>query len=144
MGRRPKLTQAEIQEIREMYAVKTHPWSVHQIARNFKVSDGTIHKALNGTLSTREDDNTTMKTEQERDKFYCQMCPRSLTTPTMDSTIQVLKNPVFEFWHTELDLLEHYRLAHNLFMVKKLENGFYVVESLRARDSRLIRGIPEP
>ena len=54
-GRKPSLTQAQIDEVREMYAVKTGPgWTVHGIAHYMKVSEATINKALNGTLKARK------------------------------------------------------------------------------------------
>ena len=58
-GRKAKLTDADIREIREMYANTTDPigWSVPQIAKQFKVSTATIHKALNGNYQTQEKDN---------------------------------------------------------------------------------------
>lgn len=53
-GRPPKLTEADVLEIRRMYAVKVLPWSITSIAKAFGVSVATVHHALNGTAPTKE------------------------------------------------------------------------------------------
>lgn len=57
MGRKRKLTDTDVKEIREMYSNTTDPigWSVPQIAKQFHVSTATIHKALNGKYDTQEE-----------------------------------------------------------------------------------------
>jgi hypothetical protein len=49
-GRKPKLTPAEANEVREMYR---GIWSVRQIAHFFRVSTAVIHAVLNRTGAYR-------------------------------------------------------------------------------------------
>jgi len=49
----PKLSADDVAEIKRMYSVREHPWTVTQIARSFKVSTVTVNKAINGTLPVK-------------------------------------------------------------------------------------------
>jgi hypothetical protein len=51
-GRKPKLTVADVEEIKRMYAVKDKPWSIPAIAKAFSISQATVNKAINGKAST--------------------------------------------------------------------------------------------
>lgn len=57
-GRKPKLTKADVVEIKRMYANTTDPigWSIPAIARVFGVSTATVNKAINGTVAVSDPD----------------------------------------------------------------------------------------